>query len=117
MDDGDVRGARRLNQGVRTGRGGARTRYWRQIQADILGKPVVHTAVEEASVLGAAMLAAIKLGSYQDLPAASEHMVQTTDACVPNDEKHQKHLRMFKLYQGLYAAPERFFDELASIDR
>jgi hypothetical protein len=44
-------------------------------------------------------------------------MVQTTDACVPNDEKHQKHLRMFKLYQGLYAASERFFDELASIDR
>jgi gluconokinase len=102
---------------VRSGGGGARTNYWRQIQADILGKPVAHTKVEEASALGAAMLAALKLGVYKDLADASENMVRTVGYHNPNYEKHQKYLRMFKLYKELYSASERFYEELSSIDQ
>jgi xylulokinase len=74
---------------VRSG-GGARTSYWRQIRVDILGKPVAHTKVEEASALGATMLAAFKFGVYKNLPDAAENMVRTVNYHIPNYEKHQK---------------------------
>jgi gluconokinase len=95
---------------VRAGGGGARSKVWRQIQADVLGKPVVHTRVEEASSLGAAMLAAIKLNIYKDLNDASKNMVKTTSYHKPNIENNLKYLATFKLFKELYGVSKKFYE-------
>ncbi len=96
---------------VRCGGGGARSRLWRQIQADILGKTVLRMDVHETSALGAAMLAAISLGVYRDLEEAAENMVKVADRHEPNFEHHRKYLKAFKLYRKLYDASKTLYDE------
>jgi len=96
---------------VRVSGGGARSHIWRQIQADVLGKPVAHTKIEEASALGTAMLAAISLGIYKDLNDASRNMVKIVERHTPNPEVHQKYESMFQMYKELYGALRKFYEE------
>jgi len=99
---------------VRVSGGGARSRVWRQIQADVLGKPVAHTKIEEASALGAAMLAAISLRIYKDLSDASRNMVKIVERHKPDPQTHRKYQAMFKIYKELYGSLRKFYEE--SID-
>jgi xylulokinase len=46
--------------------GAIRNEFWMQNKADMLGQPIVVPEVEDASPLGAAMLAGIGLGVYRD---------------------------------------------------
>jgi len=96
---------------VRVSGGGARSHIWRQIQADVLGKPVAHTKIEEASALGAAMLAAISLGIYKDLNDASRNMVKIVERHTPSPEVHRKYEDMFQMYKELYRALRKFYEE------
>ena len=48
--------------------GGARSRLWRQIIADVTGRPVYHADAPEASALGAGILAAAATGSVPGRP-------------------------------------------------
>jgi len=101
---------------VRVSGGGARSRIWRQIQADVLGKPVAHTKIEEASALGAAMLAAISLGIYKDLNDASRNMVKIMERHTPNPEVHSKYEDMFQMYKDLYGALRKFMKNSKDIN-
>ncbi len=47
--------------------GGARSRIWKQIEADITGRPVLTTRNEEAATLGAAILAGKAVGLYSSV--------------------------------------------------
>ncbi|MEM2875836.1 MAG: xylulokinase [Candidatus Bathyarchaeia archaeon] len=98
---------------IRVGGGGARSSVWRQIQADVLGKTTLYMKVEEASALGAAMLAAISLGIYKDLESASKNMVEVAGSHEPNLENNRRYLEMFRIYRGLYNASKRFYEELS----
>ena len=51
---------------LRIGEGGARSALWRQIQADVFGQDVRVLEVEDASALGAAIIAAIGVEMYTD---------------------------------------------------
>lgn len=97
---------------IRVGGGGARSSVWRQIQADVLGKPVVHTRVEESSALGAAMLAAIGLGIYEDLKSASKNMIETVARQEPDLQTHTNYQRSFEMYKDYYYASRKFFEKL-----
>jgi gluconokinase len=100
---------------IRSGGGGSRTASWRQIQADVLGKPVAHTRVEEASALGAAILIATKMGIYKNLIDASKNMVEIVSYQKPNMKNYQKYLKIFKFYKELYYKSIKFYDDLSKI--
>jgi xylulokinase len=59
----------RIDELVVTG-GGAKSSFWLQLKADITGKRVVLPRVKEASLLGAATLAGIGAGIYQNVDEA-----------------------------------------------
>jgi xylulokinase len=67
---------------VATG-GGARSPLWLQIDADILGVPVVTPACAERACLGAAMFAAVAAGRHPTLPAAALAMVHPDREYMP----------------------------------
>jgi xylulokinase len=65
---------------IRLGGGGARGPLWRQIQADVYGRPVELLAAEEGGAFGAALLAAVGVGAWssvQEACAATVHIAQT----------------------------------------
>lgn len=68
---------------VATG-GGARSPLWLQINADLLGVPVVTPAVPERACLGAAAFAAMAAGIYPTIPDATGAMVRPDRVFEPD---------------------------------
>jgi xylulokinase len=56
---------------IRVVGGGARDRTWLQIKADVTGRRIERLEEPEATALGAALIAAVGIGWYPDLPAAA----------------------------------------------
>lgn len=66
-----------------------------QMTADIFGLPVARPESSETSVLGAAMVAAVGVGAYRDVPAAVAGMSRDGASFEPNPETE-------RVYRGLY---------------
>jgi sugar (pentulose or hexulose) kinase len=84
--------------------GGARSRVWKQIEADITGRPVLTTANEEAATLGAAILAGKAVGLYPSVEEAAGQMVQIRERFEPNRENMPVYDSNFRTYVDLYNA-------------
>ena len=82
--------------------GGARSRLWTQIEADVCQVPVAIPAASEAAVQGAALLAAVGAGVYPDVPAAARAMVQIKERIEPNPALAETYERAYRRYQALY---------------
>lgn len=84
--------------------GGANSRLWLQIKADITGKRIISMKVNEAGCLGAAMLAGVGCGMYGNVQEASEACVRTGMVFDPMDSAHDVYEEMYSRYKGLYTA-------------
>ena len=82
--------------------GGARSRIWKQMEADITGRPVLTTANEEAATLGAAILAGKAIGLYSSVEEAVGQMVQIKERFEPTPESMPIYDTSFRTYVDLY---------------
>jgi len=88
--------------------GGARSRLWNQIKADLTHKPVVTTENEEAACLGAAILAGTAVGMFKSLNEACKSMVAIKERFEPNPAT-------FKVYDETYERYVRLYEDLCSM--
>ena len=90
--------------------GGARSRLWLRIVASVLGIPLELTAVEEGSAYGAALLAGVSAGVFEDVHHAVRSCVNVTDTVEPDpawtDGYAANHERFRALYPALQAVSE-----------
>ena len=93
-----------LSSIIATG-GGSKSAIWCQMYADITGLPVMIPAEKEAACLGAAMIAAVADGKFENFAAASREMVafSKTYNPRPNDHYRRKYQRFCKLYEAALA--------------
>ncbi len=84
--------------------GAARSRFWMQVQSNVLGVPIVRTALEEATSLGAAVLACIGAGIFQSAVEAVDRMVRPADTLAPDPEERDLYDTLFARYSALYRA-------------
>lgn len=89
---------------VRSLGGGARSSIWKQLEADILGRPVLTTTNEEAATLGAAILAGKAVGIYSSVEEAAEEMIQIKQRFEPNTANRSVYDDTFGTYVRLYEA-------------
>ncbi len=89
---------------VRALGGGARSRIWKQIEADITQRPVLTTTNEEAATLGAAILAGKAAGLYASVEEAVGQMVQIKDRFEPSPVNTQVYEETYHIYIRLYDA-------------
>ncbi len=89
---------------VRALGGGARSRIWKQMEADIIGRPVLTTTNEEAATLGAAILAGKAVGLYSNIEEAAERMIQIKERFDPNPKHKAVYDDSFNTYVKLYDA-------------
>lgn len=75
--------------------GQSKSPLFNQILADCMNCEVVTCREKESTALGAAVIAAVTLGLYEDIPAAVEHMVHEEQVYQPNTEA-------VKAYQEIY---------------
>jgi xylulokinase len=94
---------------VRVSGGGARSRLWRQILADVFGTPVVTMASEEGSALGAALLGMVATGEYSSVEEACRAMVREHDITEPRPEEAKVYAGGHAVYRSLYPALKPLF--------
>ncbi len=96
--------------------GATKSPLWMQIKADVTGVPLTVSANENATPLGAAMLAAIGTGggSVDDLVG---RWVQRGVSYLPDQAAVGRYHRLYDIYAGLYPAMAPSMHELAAFVR
>lgn len=97
---------------VRISGGGAKSGLWRQIIADTLGANVETVNTVEGAAYGAAILAAIGGGWFDDAQSAISTWVSVTDSIEPGTAS-ATYSDIHSLYSGLYEALRPTFTALA----
>ncbi|MCX7668586.1 MAG: FGGY-family carbohydrate kinase, partial [Anaerolineae bacterium] len=95
--------------------GATRNAFWMQNKADVLGRPVEVPEIDEATPLGAAILAGIGLGIYRDEEDACQRVYRPGRTFTPNDPLAKRYSEWFAVYRDLYPAlapiHHRLFDQ------
>jgi xylulokinase len=99
---------------VRVSGGGARSPLWRQILADVVGVEMTTVNVTQGAVFGAALLAGVGLGVFEDLDEACAQAVQITGRVEPGPSTG-RYEEMYEVYRALYPALAPQFKALSQI--
>jgi xylulokinase len=84
--------------------GGARSKFVRRLQSDIYGLPVVTVNREEGPPFGAALLAAVGVGAFQDLAAACAATLKRRVPQPHRPDVHAAYDKPYERYRELYPA-------------
>lgn len=84
--------------------GGARSKLWMQMKADVLNLPITALKTVDAGTVGSAMITGIAVGLFADLNDAAAHMVQEMETYYPRAEMYEKYMKIFERYKAVYGA-------------
>jgi xylulokinase len=102
---------------VRLCGGGAKSRIWNQIKADIFNVPVKILQVLDTGCLGAAMLAAVAAGDYGDRKAACISMSNISSTILPDPQNVGMYRSAYEAYKQLYPLNRVLFSSLKDLRR
>jgi xylulokinase len=86
---------------VRATGGGARSRLWRQMQADIFAVPVAAMASVPSPAVGAALLAGVATGVFADVAAASATVARPGTVLEPDPERAARYEQLYRTFSAL----------------
>ncbi len=89
---------------IRLGGGGARSKLWRQIQADVYAHEVELLEAEEGAAYGAAILAGAGAGVWKSVDEACDAVVRISGRVTPNAESSGVMQKNYATYRRLYPA-------------
>ena len=92
---------------IRLTGGGTRSPAWCQIQADIYGRRVFGLRDRDATLLGAAMLAALGIGAFRSPQQAARRMVRIGKVYSPNASAREKYEKVCRKYVKVYRLLEK----------
>ena len=95
--------------------GGSKSRLWCQILADVMQKRVVRAKTQEATALGAGILAATAAGLHPTLGSAVSEMTATAEAFEPGPQRGFYDRLYDKVYSGIYPALRERLTALAEL--
>ncbi|MBN2335373.1 hypothetical protein JXL21_07400 [Candidatus Bathyarchaeota archaeon] len=81
--------------------GNSRSGLWVQIQADVLGVPVVVPRCSDGTAVGTAVCAAVGSGAYRGFREAVEGMVRLMEPVHPRMESHREYGRLYEMWLRL----------------
>jgi xylulokinase len=84
--------------------GATRNAFWMQNKADITGLPIEVPEIEEATPLGAAILAGIGVGLYRDEQDAFERIYRAGKTYLPAPQLAAQYSECYPIYKQLYPA-------------
>ncbi len=84
--------------------GGARSKVWMQMKADMLNLPITALETVDAGTVGSAMLTGVAVGHFGSLTEAASVMVKETVTYEPREKQHEKYMEIYERYKKLYEA-------------
>ena len=100
---------------VRISGGGAKSRLWRQIMADVLGAELVTINTTEGAAYGAALLAGVGAEVWPDVSAACDTAISVTGSTSPSAENVARYQSYYQRYRALYPALAAEFKAIADL--
>jgi len=100
---------------IRLSGGGARSAFWRQLQADIYGCRCVTINAEEGPAYGAALLAAVGTGQFKTVRQACKAVIHVTRTIRPAAKSKRLYAEYYSQYRRLYPALREEFARIAEL--
>jgi xylulokinase len=100
---------------VRASGGGARSAFWRQLQADIYRSPLVLTNASEGPAYGVALLAGVGTGVWSSVEEACKVSIKQTQKIAPKAKSAAIYDRHYAVYDKLYDDLKARFPEMAAL--
>ena len=100
---------------VRASGGGARSKFWRQLQADIYNAPIVTTNASEGPAYGVALLAGVGTGVWKSVEEACKRAIKQTEKISPNKRMFARYEPLYSTYRKLYPDLKDRFREIAAL--
>ncbi|PIE34836.1 xylulokinase [candidate division KSB3 bacterium] len=102
---------------ILAGGGGALSPLWRQIQADILGLPLVTVDTPEKSATGAAMIAAIGTRCFHSFEEACRTTVTFGEELQPISDHILRYEEYYQFYRTLYPTLKQGFLGVSHLEK
>ena len=84
--------------------GGAKSKIWMQMKADVLNLPITALQTADAGTVGSAMLTGIAIGQFGSLRDAAAVMVQKAETYDPRPDMHEQYMKHYERYKKVYQA-------------
>src|SRR5215217_5568544 len=97
---------------VRASGGGTKGALWRQIFASVLDAELVTVKTTEGAAYGAALLAGVGAGAWNDVPSACKTSVKITGSTLPDPSQVDVYGRSYSLFQELYPVLKSSFAKM-----
>jgi len=90
--------------------GGAKGHLWRQILADVYGRPVLRPRLlDEATSLGAAVAGGVGVGLFPDFSVVNQ-LIEIVDRHTPAPQAQAEYERLYPIFLAAYDALVPVFD-------
>ena len=89
--------------------GGAKSAVWRKVVANVLGMPVDTVVTEKGPSFGAAMLAMVGCGEYENVEAACAACVRRGETVEPDAALTAAYEKQYSVYRAIYPAMKDIF--------
>jgi xylulokinase len=100
---------------IRVAGGGARSPFWRKLQADIYKKPVWTVSSAEGPAYGVALLAGVGTGAWKSVPEACDATIKTLTKTAPGRAAVRRYDALYPEYRRLYASLADDFKRIAAL--
>jgi len=98
-----------VNQ-IRLSGGGARSPFWRQMQADVYGHRVCTINASEGPAYGVALLAGVGTGTWGSVEEACEQSIRITTQSAVDEDHRRVYDEFYPVYRKLYESLKGDFD-------
>ena len=95
---------------IRVSGGGARSKFWRQIQADVYRQAVCTINATEGPAFGVALLAGVGTGVFGSVEEACEATIKVTSTTKPIPRNMRVYEKFYPIYRRLYQSLKEDFD-------
>ncbi len=82
--------------------GGAKSKLWCQILADIFEKEISLINIEEGPAFGAALIAGVGVGVFESFEEAEKRFIKITKSYIPDKNNYGVYRHNYATYQNLY---------------
>ncbi len=100
---------------IRASGGGARSPFWRQLQANIYRAPVVLTNASEGPAYGVALLAGVGTGVWKSVEQACESSISQATKIAPQKRTADLYEKHYQVHRKLYHDLKARYAEIASL--
>lgn len=95
--------------------GGAKSETWREIQAGVMGQPVVRINAEQGPAFGVALLAAVGGGEYKSVTQACKATIKVVEKTNAPAKTKKKYDSTFPVFQDLYQSLKSDFKKISQV--